>query len=196
MQESIRYSNRCLKGIEEFLKMGCPCVDVNSIIRCPYCDCANRYFLHIELVEHHLYQYGIDRTYTQWIFHGKEDLCSINVIANLCIDTNVRIEEIDEIEELLGDVRMGTILEANIGESSITRSLTIDNHKHRTPFGHLWKDGMSELYSICNKFTKVAFILKMPHINTICNMSNKAFDIIINLINETFPDGKTLSCLY
>ena len=59
------------------------------------------------------------------------------MIANLHTDTNVRIKEVDEIEELLGDVKMGTFLEANIGESSTTQGPTIDNHEHRTSFGQL-----------------------------------------------------------
>ena len=55
---------------------------------------------------------------------------------------------------------------------------------------------MGELYLGCNKFTKVAFILKMLNIKTICNISNKAFDIIIKLIKEALHDGETLSCSY
>jgi hypothetical protein len=55
---------------------------------------------------------------------------------------------------------------------------------------------MDELYLGCNKFTKVAFILKMFNIKTICNMSNMAFDMIIKLINEALPDGETLPHSY
>jgi hypothetical protein len=51
------------------------------------------------------------------------------VAANLYIDTNVRIDEVDEIEELLGDVQMGTFLEANICNPLLLRvqRLTITN---------------------------------------------------------------------
>jgi hypothetical protein len=51
---------------------------------------------------------------------------------------------------------------------------------------------MGELYLSCNKFTKVAFILKMLNIKTICNMSNKVFDMTIKLIREALPNGETL----
>jgi hypothetical protein len=71
--------------------MAYQCVDVNGIMRCSCHDCENRYFRHIELVESHLYQHGIDPIYTRWIFHGEEDPCCINMIANLHIDTNARI---------------------------------------------------------------------------------------------------------
>ena len=166
MQEPTRCSDRYLKGVEEFLTMARQCVDVNGIMRCPCRNCGNRYFHHIELAGSHLYLHGIDHTYTRWIFHEEEDSCSINVISNLHTDTNLRIEEVDEIEELLGDVQMETFFKVNIGESSTTRGPTTDNHEHRTGFGRLWEDGMGELYLGCSKFTKVAFILKMLSIKT------------------------------
>jgi hypothetical protein len=109
IQELTRCSDQYLKGVEEFLRMAHQCVDVNGIMKCPCRDCGNQYFRHIQLVKSHLYQHGIDHTYTQWIFHKEEDLCSINMIANLHTDTNAWIEEVDEIEELLGDVQMGDI---------------------------------------------------------------------------------------
>lgn len=111
-------------------------MNVDDMMSCSCRDCTNRYYLHIDLVERHLYLNGIDLTYTQWIFHGGADPCRVNVTANLHTDTNSRIEEIDEVEELLGNVCMGTLLNANIGESSTTQGPTTDDHEHRTPFGH------------------------------------------------------------
>jgi hypothetical protein len=55
---------------------------------------------------------------------------------------------------------------------------------------------MGELYPGCNKFTKVAFILKMLNIKTICNLNNKAFDMIIKLIKEALPNRETLPRSY
>jgi hypothetical protein len=91
---------------------------------------------------------------------------------------------------------MGTFFEANIGESSTTRGSTTDNHEYKTSFSRLWEDGMGELYPGCNKFTKVAFILKMLNIKMICNISNKAFDMIIKLIKDVLPDRETLPHSY
>jgi uroporphyrinogen-III decarboxylase len=64
--------------------------------------CGNRYFQHIDLVERHLYVYGIDLTYTRWIFHGEENSCRVthqkNVIGNLQpIGMNATTDEIDEV---------------------------------------------------------------------------------------------------
>jgi hypothetical protein len=45
----------------------------------------------------------------------------VNAIANLHTDMNGMIEEIDGVEELLGDIHMGTFVDTNIGESSTTQ---------------------------------------------------------------------------
>jgi hypothetical protein len=82
---------------------------------------------------------------------------------------------------------MRTFFEAKIGETSTTSGPTTENHEHSTNFGRLWEDSIGELYPGCNKFTKVAFILKMLHIKTIYNISNKTFDIIIKLIKKRRP---------
>jgi hypothetical protein len=109
---------------------------------------------------------------------------------------NATIDEIDEVEELLGDVRMGTFLDANIGESSAAKGSTTDNHEQRTSFDRLCVDGLRKLYPGCKKISKISFILKMLHIKAICNMSNKAFDMMIDLIKGALPDGETLPRSY
>jgi hypothetical protein len=42
---------------------------------------------------------------------------------------NAMIKEIDGVEELLGDIRMETFVDANIGESFTTRGPRTDNHE-------------------------------------------------------------------
>ncbi|GLT54439.1 hypothetical protein SLA2020_276380 [Shorea laevis] len=118
--ETTRCSERYEKGVEEFLRMASTCLEQGDITRCPCCDCSNRYYWHIDLVEHHMYENRIDRTYTRWIFHGEEDPCRVHLSGNLHNDTDARIEDFDEVEQLLGDVRMGTFVDANIGESFTT----------------------------------------------------------------------------
>jgi len=195
MKETTRSSELYRKGVEEFLRMARRCVDAYNMVRCPCRDCTNRYYKHIEMVELHLFLYGIDQTYTRWLFHG-EDLHRVNATANLHTDMNAMIEEIDGVEELLGDIRMGTFVDANIGESSTTWGPRTDNHKQRTSFDRMWENGMCELYPGCKKSSKIAFILKMLHIKTICNMTNKAFDMVLDLIKGVLPNGETLPCSY
>jgi hypothetical protein len=141
-----------------------------------------------------LYVHGIDTKYTQSIFHGEEDPCKVNVTGN---SQSVGVNEtIDEIEELLDDVRIGTFYDANIGESSAAQGSTTDDQLPRTSFDRLCVDGLREIYPGCKKILKISFILKMLHIKTICNMTNKAFDMMIDLIKGALPDGETLPQSY
>jgi len=197
MQEPTRCSDKYQKGVEEFLRMTDKCVGVGDETRCPCRACGNQLFQHIDLVKHHFYIHGIDLTYTRWIFHGEEDPCRVNVTGNFhSVGMNATIDEIDEVEELLGDVRMGTFLDANIGESSAAQGSMTDDHEQRTSFDRLCVDGLRELYPGCKKISKISFILKMLHIKAICNMSNKAFDMMIDLIKGALPDGETLPRSY
>lgn len=62
--------------------MASKCLVVGDLMRCPCRHCSNQYYRYIDLVEYHLYMNGIERTYTRWIFHGKKDLCRVNVTSN------------------------------------------------------------------------------------------------------------------
>jgi hypothetical protein len=65
----------------------------------------------------------IDHTYTQWIFHWEEDPCGVNVTRNLQTNMNARIEEIDEVEDLLGYVHIRTFMDVTF--FSVTINLCI-----------------------------------------------------------------------
>ncbi len=51
-------------------------------------------------------------------------------------DDNASVEDIDEVEEMLHDIYMGTFPDANIGESSTTLDLTNNDH-YKRPFNQL-----------------------------------------------------------
>jgi hypothetical protein len=56
------------------------------------------------MVKGQLFIYEFNPTYTQWIFHGEEDQVRVNTYANMHTDTSETIEEVDSVEELIGDV--------------------------------------------------------------------------------------------
>jgi hypothetical protein len=196
MRETTRSSERFQEGVEEFMRMAVKCVDVRGMTKCPCRDCANRYYHHIEMVEGHLYMNGFNPTYTRWIFHGEQYQSRVNTSSDMHIDTSEGIEEVDAVDELFDDVCMGTFLDANIGESSTAPGPTTNDHEQRSSFYRLWEDGLGEIYPGCKKISKIAFILKMLHIKTLCNVSNKAFDMFIELFKRALPDGETLPCSY
>jgi hypothetical protein len=195
MRESNRCSERFQAGVEEFMRFAVKSVDAHDMTKCPCRDCANRYYCHISEVKGHLYMNGFTPAYTRWIFHGEEDFF-ISTSTNMHTQASERMEEVDAVNELFDDVCMGTFVDDNIGESSTSRGPTPDDHEQTSSFYRFWEDGLRELYPGCKKFTQIAFVLKMLHIKSFCNMSNKAFDMMIDLIKTALPDGETLPCSY
>jgi len=110
------------------------------------------------------------------------------------VGVNATIDEIDKVEKLLGDVRMGTFMDANIGESSTTQGPTTNDHEQRTSFDQLCVDGLRELYPSNKKISKISFILKMLHIKAIYNMTNKAFDMMVDFIKGALS-GRDIATL-
>jgi hypothetical protein len=73
MQESNRFGNRYIEGVNEFISMARSHVDGLDRIKCLCYSCLNRYYKPIDKVQDDLFLKGIDLNYTQWIFHGEED---------------------------------------------------------------------------------------------------------------------------
>jgi hypothetical protein len=59
--------------------------------------------------------------------HGEEDPFRINEYANHN-DHNASVEDIDEVEQMLDDIGMGTFLSANAGKPSTTPGPTTNDY--------------------------------------------------------------------
>jgi hypothetical protein len=66
MQESNRFGNRYIEGVNEFISMARSHVDGLDRIKCPCRNCLNRYYKPIDKVRDDLFLKGIDLNYTQW----------------------------------------------------------------------------------------------------------------------------------
>ena len=196
MRESTWCLKRFQKSVEEFMGMAVKLVDECDMTKCPCCDCANQYYCHISEVKGYLYMKGFTSTYTQWIFHDEEDHFKVNTSTKMNTYTREMMEEVDGVEELSNNLCIGTFLDADIGESSTSQGLTTDDNEQTSFFDRLWKNGLRDLYPGCKTITQIAFVLKVLHIKAFCDMSNKAFDMMIDLIKTTLPDRETLSRLY
>ena len=128
MQETNRLSNRYVEGVKAFISMARGHVDGLNRIKCPCRSCTNQYYKHINEVEDDLFLKGIYLNYTQWIFHGEEDLFFRNIHAEHN-DENSSAKDIDEVEGMLDDIYMKTFSDANIGESSTTPGSTNNDGK-------------------------------------------------------------------
>ena len=69
-------------------------------------------------------------------------------------------------------------------------------NKNVNKFYNLLRDAEHELYPWCKKFTKLFFIIRLFHMKCLNGWSSKSFTMLLELLNETLPEGKTLSSSY
>ncbi|XP_038699646.1 uncharacterized protein LOC119996939 [Tripterygium wilfordii] len=59
------------KGMDTFLDIAFSCEGVTDKIRCPCCKCNNVYFKDKSDVKFDLFRWGMEKSYTKWIYHGE-----------------------------------------------------------------------------------------------------------------------------
>ncbi|KAK9986017.1 hypothetical protein SO802_030968 [Lithocarpus litseifolius] len=138
MHETDRTRTRYSEGVKQFINMARGDADRVGRIKCPCHKCTNRYYHHINAVETHLIVNRFDLNYTEWIFHGEEDLFFKHVQAEHN-DDNSQAEDIDDVGEMLDDIYKGTFPDSNIGESPTSPGPSNNDYKAR-PFDQLWED--------------------------------------------------------
>ena len=57
-------------------------------------------------------------------------------------------------------------------------------------------DAESELYPGCQKFNSLAFIVRLLHLKVLSGWTNKSFSMLLELLNEAFPEGVKLPKSY
>ncbi|XP_042964767.1 uncharacterized protein LOC122298991 [Carya illinoinensis] len=89
----------------------------SDAIRCPCWICRNNFFQPFTVVRDHLFLRGIDRSYNQWIFHGEDDPFQVNQSDDED-DGDDFGEYIDDVDEMLDDIRVGSFVEGATGLNS------------------------------------------------------------------------------
>ncbi|XP_059636458.1 uncharacterized protein LOC132278633 [Cornus florida] len=186
------------RGIRNFIKLANRHKDGQGRIRCPCRLCKNTVYKPIKEVEKHLFQCGMYKSYTNWIWHG-EGTVNITSTVNTEYDVNTdngdnadegRGNE-DNVFELLDNVRMGTFTNAEQAEDP----LEVDVGDER--FKKLLNDAQCELWPGCQKNSKLSAILKLFHMKVVGRMTNKSFDMLLKLLKEELlPDDNTLPKSY
>lgn len=143
----------------------------------------------------HLLINGIMESYVQWIFHGEQSQMRYN---------NEAINNEDENEEFDNDDGIQTMLEEvsrrSFGNFQRKQQLIIMcgnmSEKEAKKFNKLLEEVEHELYPGCKKFAKLLFLVKLLHLKVYNQCSNKSFDMLLELLKEAFPPGKTLPKSY
>ena len=51
---------------------------------------------------------------------------------------------------------------------------------------------MREIYPGCKKYFNLSFLIKLLHLKVISGWSNKSFNMLLQLLKDALPNGKTL----
>ncbi|XP_042942741.1 uncharacterized protein LOC122276915 [Carya illinoinensis] len=187
------HSTEYAEGVRQFLSMVLAHTPNTNQIRCPCRRCRNRAFHSIRIVDDHFFFRGIDPTYTEWIFHGEDDpFLSAALSANEEADTSSNNDYIDDLEEMLDDIRHGSYMDHHsTDEGYIDADDQDQTFDGRTNFNfkELVADAQHPLYPSCTKFSKLSFIVKLLHIKSIGGWTVKSFDMFIKLLQEAFPNA-------
>ncbi|XP_062076859.1 uncharacterized protein LOC133781794 [Humulus lupulus] len=180
---SMEYTN----GVSNFITLARGHLNDENKTRCPCTQCVNFYYYELETVERHLWVNGFSKSYTNWVFHGEDKTSSSFNVDELESDINedsVDSEDDDDMIEAIQDVAGGINFETFQDEEIVEE----ESHYEPTKFKELFEEAKKELYPGCSKFSSLTFLVKMMHIKVLNKLSNKAFDMILNIFREVLPN--------
>ncbi|XP_059650446.1 uncharacterized protein LOC132296251 [Cornus florida] len=184
-----RGSVKYFDGIHDFIDVARRHAEVDGRSRCPCRRCKNRTYHQIEEVKQHLLRNGMDKGYTNWIYHGeaRQSNNNVNIDANVSRE-NVHDEDgnVDNVFELLDNIQMGNFTNAPQQEDSPEVDVGGGS------FDRLLNDAQCELWPGCEKYSKLSAILKLFHVKVTSRMSNKSFDMMLDAFKDMLPDNNVL----
>ncbi|XP_026416083.1 uncharacterized protein LOC113311461 [Papaver somniferum] len=203
MEERNRSSLTYVAGINSFLGMARD--HLASILadkcRCPCRDCINaRPPVPLEDVAVHLARYGIAASYRIWVHHGEVAMPPQNQFVSSLDDdmeTNEGSDNEDRNEEtieILNDVRLPNTYDSQGAfAGGETEGLGESNSGK---FAKLLDEAEHELYHGCKDFSALTFLVELMHIKVLNQMSNKAFEMQLELLKEAFPKENRIPSSY
>ncbi|XP_074323694.1 uncharacterized protein LOC141660604 [Apium graveolens] len=159
-------------GVDELLNFAFPNGFKENKISCLCSRCAHSKSWNAQTVKDHLYQYGIDQTYTCWIWHGESNYVQSHVVSEQetsesSVDpTNMRMrQDIVDDEDILLD------------------SSDFMNHVQ----------GENEpLYPGCESFTKMRALVKLYNLKAKHGISDKCFSDVLLLLASMLPEDNIM----
>ena len=194
MQAKNRFGPEYKEGVKEFMEFARDRADSGNRIRCPCRKCKNMIHKTLDKVEDDLFIVGIDQGYTWWIHHGEDFHQRVEATEVLAdpIVPNEEDEDVDDMQDIIGDVLRGTIADTDFAATSTSQDIPPMGDAESEKFSRLLRDAQRPLYPGCRNFSKLNFLTRLLHLKTINRWSNKSFDMLLGLLKEVLPEGETL----
>ncbi|XP_017228608.2 uncharacterized protein LOC108203915 [Daucus carota subsp. sativus] len=157
------------RGVDELLlfafENGC---DENKI-SCPCLKCAHSKSWRAQTVRCHLFQNGIDQTYTHWIWHGE-----LNTESKSPAEDTASSESVDQIP-------------MKPENDDIDDDISFDS---ADAFNHVQSEH-EPLYPGCEGFTKMKALVKLYNLKAKHQVSDGCFSELLLLVGSMLPEGNT-----
>ncbi|XP_074362909.1 uncharacterized protein LOC141703230 [Apium graveolens] len=165
------------KGVEDLLIFAFENGYNAEKISCPCVNCAHSKSWRAQIVKNHLFQNGIDQTYTRWIWHGENN----SVESSNETDTSESINQ--------GTSRMGERDEDDDDDMSSDES---SDETDTSDFINHVKGEHQPLYPGCGRYTKMKALVQLYNLKVKHGMSDSCFSDILLLLGSLLPEGNNI----
>ena len=186
-----RHTKVYLEGVEKFLSFAFSNSSGNKIL-CPCKNCSNSFWNEEREVSEHLVCDGFLRGYKTWIFHRESSSSFLNVPDAHENEVEEESPEEDDISDLLRDLGGGLDKEGDFEDDAVSEQ----TDAYLEALQKLKNDSSQELYPGCKKFSKLRFIIRLLHVKLLGGWSDKSFNLLLDLLNDAFPEGSSLAKNY
>ncbi|KAH7862248.1 hypothetical protein Vadar_002030 [Vaccinium darrowii] len=198
---SYRWCPTYVDGVRDFMRVASHYAGERGRIRCPCRNCNNVCILQLSQVKQHLFLHGILEDYSPWIHHGEPSQLHVQNLGDESCQVDGRDDQdenpFNDVAEMLSDLHRGTFSNASAVEgANSNQPLPTVLEGEVEKFDRLLRDAKSELYPGCEKYSKLSFLVKMLHLKTTYNCSNKLFNEQLKLFKDALPSGETLPSSY
>ncbi|XP_071933830.1 uncharacterized protein [Coffea arabica] len=132
----------------------------------------------------HLKVVGFIKGYNNWIAHG--ELSNYNEATSNSENTSTGVSNgTNDMQDLVHDV-----FGIPHGTNELNREGDIPVSEAEK-FYKLIDDSQQDLYRGCKNFSKLSFIIRLLHLKCLGKMSNKIFNMLVELLREAFPEAMT-----
>ena len=147
----------------------------------------------------HLICNGFPLGYTTWLRHGEriEEDTPISPIVQQGEQVGGDMQDL--LNEAFGVFRERGIDElctSNDPSNEMRGDPTSGPNAEMLKFNELVNEENQELYEGCTKYSKLSFLVKLYHIKCLCRVTDKAMDLILELLIDAFENARLPKSFY
>ena len=184
ISSGIKFTPPYEKGVKEFINFVREKGNREESILCPCSECPNLIRHDVKTVQAHLNYNGMSITYTRWIFHGEEfsdDESNGGGSEDVLVDS----DDEDNFEHDNG----------NNYDDMATMVDDLEKAGKKGPndpniYAKLIEEAKRELHEGCTTMTRLNFIIKMLHIKSSNRVTNRTFDLFMQVLCAALPGVK------